>query len=184
MKISQLAEYSIIVAGVIFGFRFVDNLFFLLYQLLMYSGEYGFSMKYHLRSLFFITVYFAAFVLLIRYSGTIARWLLREDANRVTGLTISWQHVLWGVMIGMSLSIIVTSLPDTLSFLYKSFQKGSGSSKLDLDQWDLQKEELKSATFRTAIALAILVFYRPISHWFIRKHEANDLIFESKEEKQ
>ncbi|HRG84034.1 MAG TPA: hypothetical protein PLO99_16045 [Chitinophagaceae bacterium] len=184
MKISQLAEYSIIVAGVIFGFRFVDNLFFLLYELLLYSGEYGFSMKYHLRSLFFIAVYFTAFVLLIRYSGTIARWLLREEGDRVSGLTISWQHVLWVVMIGMSLSIIVTNLPDTLSYLYKSFQKGSGSSKLDPEKWELQKDELMYATLRTALALIILVFYRQISHWFIRKHEANDLIFESKEEKQ
>lgn len=184
MKISQLAEYSIIVAGVIFGFRFVDNLFFLIYQLLLVSGEYGFSMKYHFRSLFFIAAYFAAFVLLIRYSGLIARWLLREEADKPTGLTISWQHVLWVVLIGMSVSVIVSNLPDTLSYLYKSFQKGSGSSKLDPEEWELQKVELMNATFRTAAALVILVFYRHISHWFIRKHEANDLIFETKEEKQ
>ena len=182
MKISQLAEYSIIVAGVIFGYRFIDNLFYLLYQLLMVSGEYGFSMKYHFRSIFFIAVYFAAFILLIRYSGAIARWVLRSEADRATGLTISWQHMLWVVLIGMSVSVIITNLPDTLRYLYKSFQRGAGSSKLDPDEWELQKEALINATFKTAAAMLILVFYRPVSQWFIRKHEANDLIFESKEE--
>lgn len=183
MKKSQLIQYGIIVTGVIFGYKFFESIFSLIAQLIFdfQGGDLG---DFLIRYILITGIYLAGFIVLVRSSGTIATRLVKDQPNEHIPVKLGKQSVLNVVLIVLALTTLLSNLADTLTYLFESFKKKVGSGPDNLGPDELEKLRFRTAAIQTIAALVILYFHREISKWFLKKQEANELIFESEEEKR
>lgn len=182
MKKLQLIEYGIILCGLIFGYNFAMTFFYFISQVAFYlndgSGPWSFGsvLSYLLLNLLFL----AALFLLIRKSREVARFLCPDHQQDTISTKISKQSLLEVTLIAISVITIISNGPDILGYLFKSFRKSVRSGG-DVSGYltDVENMKLKSALVQAIMAAVLLFFHRQVSSWFIRKDEAEALIFDT-----
>lgn len=181
MKKSQFIQYGIIVAGILFGYKFFESLVTMIGQLVFEVRNGEDIGDFLLPYLLIVILYGAAFILLIQRSGTIASYLVRNQSNENLAIRIGKQSLLQVVLIGAGIITIITNIPGTVSYLFAAFKKEVGNgARLE----EIEKIGFRAAAIEIIVALTILYFHREISSWFLKKQDANELIFESEEEKR
>lgn len=184
MKRSQLIEYGIIVTGLLFGYKFFESLFSLFIEII-FSFDTGREIgSFLIRYIPMLIVYFLAFILLIKRSGQITAQLVKDGPNETVPVKIDKQSLLQVILICLAISTILSNIADIVIYLYKTFKQEIGRRTDDLNM-SLEREKMRFriAAIQSLASLIVLYYYRQISSWFLKKPEANELIFESEEEK-
>lgn len=183
MKRSQLVEYGIIVIALIAGYKFFESIFSLIVQV-AYDFQGGEDVSsFVIPYLLMVIIYFSSFILLIRKSRQISAYLVKNQENEVIHLKINKKSLLQVILIAICILTILSNITTIILYLFDTF-KHEVSKRSDLfGPNEMEKFRFKTAAIQTIIALVIVYFSKDISHWFIKKNDTEELIFESEAEK-
>ena len=180
MKRTQLIEWGIIAVGLIFGYKFFEGLFSILFQVVYNFGENGLD-KFLIKLFFLCGVYAASFILLIRKSALIAAWVNGPSENDTIGIKINKRSLLQVILIGICAVTVLSNIAEILLYLFETFKREAGRIHEPFDT-TLSKYRFTVAVVETIVALVILYFSKDISGWFIQKNEVDELTFDSNPE--
>jgi hypothetical protein len=183
MKRSQLIEYGIITIGLIFGFKFIDNLFGGLVALISSSGM-GFDLGAALVPfLSYLFLYGAALFLLVQRSGQIATFLSKNYSNEPIPIKIDKHSLLQVILIGICMATIIPYISYLGHYFYQSFKNGAGA-RTSYEAIYADKQKFTVIAIQTIIAGLILYFSKDISGWFVRKKEVDIFILDSENDNE
>jgi hypothetical protein len=174
MKRTQLIEYGLVIIGIIIGYKFLEGLIFLVTQLFERPGPYSKSL---INYLLFSVVYLFAFILLLRNSRRIARWLNGSAENDTLPLKVSKESLLQVALIAICILTVLSHIAEILLYIFQSFKKevqGNRGSDSDISEF-----RFKMAAIQSGFAIIILCFSQQVSSWFIRKDDLEKLSFDS-----
>lgn len=185
MKRTQLIQYGIVVIGLIFGYKFFESIFSAIIPLLFtFDGRYGGDLEFLGPTIFVIILYGAAFVLLIRNSSQIATMLNKNAENETIEIKIGKKALLHIILLSMCLLTIILSIPDIVIYLFTAFKNDIGRRRMDtIPEEIIRKPAFYIAALKAIIAGVALAYSKEISGWFIRRTEADDLVFDSTPQK-
>lgn len=185
MKRSQLIEYGIIVTGLIFGYKFFESVFSLFVQIIFSFDTRGDISSFLVRYLPVLILYLIAFILLIRRSGPIAWWLTKDQSNENISVHIGKKPLLEILLICLAIATLLSNIADIVTYLFNSFRRDvARRPDLPFSDNTAEKMRFRVAAIETVASLIVLYYHRQVAGWFVKKNEANELIFESAEEKK
>ncbi len=183
MKRAQLIEYSILIIGLIFGYKFFESILSAIVQIFYSFQNSGDFFDALLPTLLFVAVYAICFVILIKRSGQIATYISKDSANETIAVKIDKRSLLHVILIGIAAVTILSNIAEIILYLFDTFKKEVGGRNMyDSDTSPVSKYQFKTAAVQTIIGLVVLYFSKDICGWFIRKNEADQLTFESTNE--
>ena len=186
MKRIQLIEWGIVTIGLIFGYKFFTSVFTAVVQLFFrfQGGENNFE-KILLNTILLTAIYAVSFVILIRKSRQIAVYISGMSANESVPIKIGKHSLLQIVLISICLAAILSDIPQVLIYLFEAFKGETGRNDIPVYEYNkVTGFAFKVAAIQTIAASVVLYFSKDISGWFIRKNEADELIFESEPENE
>ncbi|HEV7783632.1 MAG TPA: hypothetical protein VGO58_20310 [Chitinophagaceae bacterium] len=186
MKKAQLLEWGIITVGVIFGYKFFEATFSMIVQFAfaVSNGADDIS-RILLPSFLMIIFYFILFMFLIRRSEQIANYLSNNTAGENVPVRIGKRSLLQVILIGICMATIVSNLADILLYIVDAFTNEVGRRNMNEDFDPISpKRAFKVKAVQAIIAGVILFFSKDISHWFVKKNEVDELVFDSNPEKE
>jgi H+/gluconate symporter-like permease len=178
MKRTQLIEWGIVTVALIFGYKFFDSLFVLLVQL---SYDLGSLDKVLTRFIVLCAVYALSFVLLIRNSSQVAKWVSGPSPNDVIQVKINKRSLLQVILIGICVGTILSNIGYILLYLFEIFKNEAGRLHEAGDNM-VSKYRFTIAALEAIVAFVLLYFSKDVSGWFIRKNKGEELTFESEAE--
>lgn len=184
MKRSQLIEYGIISIGLISGYKFLENVVSVIFQL-AYAFSDGLVDRISLLLPVFVllAVYGLCFVILIRKSGQIATWLQGNTPNDHIAVRLEAKTLLYVILIGIMIFSIISHIPKIVYYLYESFKNEISSKNLfTTRETSVRKGEFVLSSIQVIIAFLAIYFARNITGLFIRKNAADELTFQSEPE--
>jgi hypothetical protein len=176
MKRIQLIEWGVVTVGLIAGYKFFEGIFEILLRIL-YDIAPGMANDLARMAIYYLA-YAASFILLIRKSSHIAKWLNGPSANDTISIKINKRSLLQVILIGICALTIVSNIATIALYLFETFKNKAGMYHEPVDTF-ARDYRFKIAALQTIVALVILYFSKDISGWFIRKNEADELTFES-----
>jgi hypothetical protein len=184
MKRSQLIEFGIITVGLICGYKFLENVLSVLFQLVYYMAEGPADrLSIFLPTIALLTVYGICFAVLIKRSGQIATWLQGESPNDQLALKIDSKTLLYIILIGLMISSAINHLPKVIIYLFETFKNEISAKNLFTPrEITVTKNEFLLSALQLVIAALVIYFAKNIAGWFIRKNAAEKLTFESANE--
>lgn len=181
MKRTQLIEAGILVSALIFGFKFFEGIITLLLQIVI-SFQYDTGTETWIPTFIMLAIYAVIFILLIRKSSHVAKYLGSFSENTSFPLKISKRSILHIVLITLGLITILKNIAEVLVYLYESFKNEVGRSIFQEGQQQLvNKDQFTFAAVQTVIALIIIYFSKTISNWFLGTDPVEELTLESEE---
>ncbi len=179
MKKIHLTEWGIITIALIFGYKFFENLFSLVIQVV-----YGFEM-YDLfgsivKIIFVSVVYAVVFVLLFRNSFKIATLLCGQSASETLSLTIGKRALTHVIILGICFYSILSNASTVIFYIFDYFKREVGGNLRYGDDRAINKFQFQIAVSQVIVALVVIYFSKNIINWFIRKSELDELVFDSK----
>ncbi|HMT75117.1 MAG TPA: hypothetical protein PKA77_13680 [Chitinophagaceae bacterium] len=185
MKRIQLIQYGIVVIGLIFGYKFFESIFSAIIPLLFsFDGQFSGDIEFLGPLIFAIILYGIAFVLLIRNSNQIATMLNKNAENETLEIKVGKKALLHVILLSMCLITIILSIPDIIIYLFEAFKNDIGRRNPDSVSIDfVRKPAFYVALLKAVTASVALAYSKEISGWFIRRTEADDLVFDSTPQK-
>ena len=182
MKRTQLIEAGILIVGLIFGYKFFESIISLVIQL-VFSFSYMLEMSAFFPALVYIVFYAGCFVLLIRQSNYIAKYLGANADDTVIPIKINKRALLHVTLIVLAIITILSSLPEIIIYLFESFRNEVNSKSFyDDARTIISKEKFTYSAVGTIIAFLLIYFSKTISSWFFQKDPAEELTFDSTSE--
>jgi ABC-type enterochelin transport system permease subunit len=112
-----------------------------------------------------------------------AVYISGSSPDESLSLKIGKRSLLRVILIGICIVTILSNIAEILLYLFEAFKEGAGRrNPYDDDMKKVSKDVFTIAAIRTIVAFVILYFSKEISGWFIRKNEADELIFDSNPE--
>lgn len=183
MKRAQLIEYSILIIGLIFGYKFFESILSAIVQIFYSLQSGGDFVDVLLPTLLFIALYAICFVMLIKRSRQIATYISKDSANEIIPVKIDKRSLLYVILIGIAVVTIISNAAEIILYLFDAFKKEVGRKSMsDFDTPTDSKYRFKTAALQTIIGLVVLYFSNDICGWFIRKTVVDKLTFDSTNE--
>jgi len=181
MKRSQLIEYGIITIGLVSGYKFLENIISVIFQLAYaFKDDLIDRISLLMPPFVLLAAYGICFFILIRRSGQIATWLQGDSPNDHLAVKIDKKTLLYIVLIGIMTFSLITHVPKIIYYLYESFKNQVSSRNLfTVTETVVSKSQFVLSALQAIIALLAIYFARTITGWFIRSNPADELTFQS-----
>lgn len=184
MKRLQLIEYGIISIGLISGYKFLENVVSVIFQL-AYAFSDGLVDRISLLLPVFVllAVYGLCFVILIRKSGQIATWLQGNTPNDHIAVQLELKTLLYIILIGIMIFSIIKHSPKIIYYLFESFKNEISSKNLFTERaTSVRQDEFVLSSIQVIFAFLAIYFARNNTGLFICKNATDALTFQSESE--
>ena len=169
MKRAELIEWGIIAITLIFGYKFLEAIITLLFQLI-YGFDGRLIMADMVRIILVIGIYAAFFIILVKNCNKIAT-------------TLSPRAMLQVILIAIWATILC-NIADIIYYIFESFKNDIQRNRFLEDNTSLLPAKYIFIVKCIQVVVALLVIYlsKNISDLLIHKNEADELVFDSKTE--
>ncbi len=180
MKRTKLIEYTLIVVGAFIGYKFIEEVFALILQIVTELTVDGYKFTDGLMPILFSAgLYFFLLFIIIRKSKQIALYLNGNNAEETVPVKIGKQVTMQLVLIGLSANTILNNLPGVLIYLYGRLKAASNpGNDYDTSLRDFEKEEFMADAVRLTLAVITIVLSREIVKWFLKNDGKDELVLE------
>ncbi len=184
MKRRQLIEWGIITIGLICAYKFVENISYLVMQIIIYGFEGNVFNRSIVPLLIMLSVYAISFMVLLRNSGRIAIYFERPGNEENVPFKIGKRSLLQVILIGIGLAAIISKIDDILLYLFHAFKtEAGGDDPFEPREPSDKFYQFKLAAIQTLVAVVVIIFAKDISKWFVRNDSDDELVFDSETEK-
>jgi len=174
MKRTELIEYGIIVIGLIFCYQTLIAVISVLFNLL-FSFQSNFApgfVETILPSLLYILIYFFSFYFVVRYKKPLAKYI-NGPTDETVNISLGKKSILQIVIIAICLFAIVSTIPEILIHLFKTFKRSVESYDRFADNFNNEQDvyDFWTNILSLVLTLVLLKFSGNVAGYFSKETE-------------